>query len=275
MFGAIHPYGRDGRKGGRLAAAGDRAGGRRLRRSGLGRAGRELFPSPHGGARRLARPTSLPRSPETYLHYLTLEKGAIPSLDGNGDLLVRWRGQKETDGTVCRSACAPILARPGNGRAARMKLLRTIRLDPSDTFVFERAAEPGEWAVSGAFAFADIDAAKLEGKARAAFRSGFLGMIRLAGRRWCRSSRRATRIARVATELCPAACRALRCSRSFYGAPGCRGGNRLCSVAQRSSQGMLAAVHRANTRTARSAKHFARWCRASGRSRFAPTRSWK
>ena len=32
-----------------------------------------------------------------------------------------------------------------------MKLLRTIRLDPSDTFVFERAAEPGEWAVSGAF----------------------------------------------------------------------------------------------------------------------------
>jgi len=34
-----------------------------------------------------------------------------------------------------------------------MKLIRTIRLDPSDTFVFERAAEPGEWAVSGAFAF--------------------------------------------------------------------------------------------------------------------------
>ncbi|HVD73162.1 MAG TPA: DUF6505 family protein, partial [Xanthobacteraceae bacterium] len=27
-----------------------------------------------------------------------------------------------------------------------MKLLRTIRLDPSDTFVFERAADPGEWA---------------------------------------------------------------------------------------------------------------------------------
>ena len=38
-----------------------------------------------------------------------------------------------------------------------MKLLRTIRLDPSDTFVFERAAEPGEWAVSGAFLFADAD----------------------------------------------------------------------------------------------------------------------
>jgi len=34
-----------------------------------------------------------------------------------------------------------------------VKLIRTIRLDPSDTFVFARAAEPGEWAVSGAFVF--------------------------------------------------------------------------------------------------------------------------
>jgi hypothetical protein len=57
-----------------------------------------------------------------------------------------------------------------------VKLLRTIRLDPSDTFVFERAAEPGEWAVPGAFAFAHADIAALEGKARAAFRSGFLGL---------------------------------------------------------------------------------------------------
>ena len=58
-----------------------------------------------------------------------------------------------------------------------MKLLRTIRLDPSDTFVFERAAEPGEWAVSGAFMFADP--AALDGKARAAFRGGFLGVASL------------------------------------------------------------------------------------------------
>jgi hypothetical protein len=57
-----------------------------------------------------------------------------------------------------------------------VKLLRTIRLDPSDTFVFERAAEPGEWAVSGAFAFWDSDPALLEGKTRTAFRSGFLGV---------------------------------------------------------------------------------------------------
>ena len=57
-----------------------------------------------------------------------------------------------------------------------MKLLRTIRLDPSDTFVFEQAAEPGEWAVSGAFVFWDADPAALSGKARAAFRGGFLGV---------------------------------------------------------------------------------------------------
>jgi hypothetical protein len=57
-----------------------------------------------------------------------------------------------------------------------MKLLRTIRLDPSDTFVFERAAEPGEWAVSGAFMFADADPDTLAGKRRAAFRGAFLGV---------------------------------------------------------------------------------------------------
>ncbi len=57
-----------------------------------------------------------------------------------------------------------------------MKLLRTIRLDPSDAFVFERAAEPGEWAVPGGFAFWASDPATLEGKTRAAFRSGFLGV---------------------------------------------------------------------------------------------------
>jgi hypothetical protein len=57
-----------------------------------------------------------------------------------------------------------------------VKLLRTIRLDASDTFVFDRSAEPGEWAVSGAFAFWSKDPAKIEGKARVAFRSGFLGV---------------------------------------------------------------------------------------------------
>lgn len=57
-----------------------------------------------------------------------------------------------------------------------MKLPRTIRLDPSDRFVFDVAAEPGEWAVSGAFLFADADPEALTGKARVALRSGFLGV---------------------------------------------------------------------------------------------------
>jgi hypothetical protein len=57
-----------------------------------------------------------------------------------------------------------------------VKLLRTIRLDPSDTFVFEHAAEPGEFAVSGAFMFGNLDPATFEGKQRAAFRAGLLGV---------------------------------------------------------------------------------------------------
>jgi hypothetical protein len=56
------------------------------------------------------------------------------------------------------------------------KLLRTIRLDPSDTFAFERAAEPGEWAAPGSFMFWDDDVAALAGKRRVAFRSGWLGL---------------------------------------------------------------------------------------------------
>ncbi|MDE2330966.1 MAG: hypothetical protein KGK16_09315 [Bradyrhizobium sp.] len=57
-----------------------------------------------------------------------------------------------------------------------MKLLRTITLDPSDTFVFDVPAEPGDWAVPGAFRFCDRDLATLSGKDRSAFRSGLLGV---------------------------------------------------------------------------------------------------
>lgn len=57
-----------------------------------------------------------------------------------------------------------------------LKLLRTIRLDPSDAFVFTRAAEPGEWAVAGTFLFWEQPLDGLIGKERAAFRSGLLGI---------------------------------------------------------------------------------------------------
>jgi hypothetical protein len=56
------------------------------------------------------------------------------------------------------------------------RLPRTLRLDPSDTVVFDRAAEPGEWAVPGGFAFWDEDPAALAGRRRQEFRAGFLGL---------------------------------------------------------------------------------------------------
>lgn len=57
-----------------------------------------------------------------------------------------------------------------------MKLLRTIRLDASDTFVYERAAAAGEWAVPGGFEFWGSDPRELTGRQRQAFRAGFLGL---------------------------------------------------------------------------------------------------
>jgi len=57
-----------------------------------------------------------------------------------------------------------------------LKLPRTMRLDPSDSFVFDNPAEPGEWAVTGSFLFWDADVPGLTGKARAAFRAGFVGV---------------------------------------------------------------------------------------------------
>lgn len=55
-----------------------------------------------------------------------------------------------------------------------IRLLRTIRFDQTDDRVFPQAAAPGEWAVSGAFAFPDP--ANLEGKLRQAFVNGFLAI---------------------------------------------------------------------------------------------------
>jgi hypothetical protein len=57
-----------------------------------------------------------------------------------------------------------------------LKLPRTIRLDPSDTFVYSRAADPGEWAVTGTFLFFGADVEGMSGKERQAFRGGFLGV---------------------------------------------------------------------------------------------------
>lgn len=58
-----------------------------------------------------------------------------------------------------------------------IRFLRTIRFDETDTRVFEHAAPPGEWAVSGAFAFAGIAPDEITGKTRQAFAGGFLGLL--------------------------------------------------------------------------------------------------
>ncbi len=57
-----------------------------------------------------------------------------------------------------------------------IRLPRAIRLDPSDTLVFRRAAEPGEWLVTGSFLFDPAQVEALDAKGRVAFRSGFLGV---------------------------------------------------------------------------------------------------
>ncbi|MEI2387115.1 DUF6505 family protein [Breoghania sp. JC706] len=56
------------------------------------------------------------------------------------------------------------------------RFLRTVRLDVSDTHVFERAAEPGEWAVPGGFAFCEMEPEEITGKRRQAFANGFLSL---------------------------------------------------------------------------------------------------
>lgn len=57
-----------------------------------------------------------------------------------------------------------------------MKLPRTLRLDPSDGRVFHDAAAPGEWAVTGTFAFVDATPADMDNKSQLAFKSGWLGI---------------------------------------------------------------------------------------------------
>ena len=57
-----------------------------------------------------------------------------------------------------------------------MKLARVIRLDDSDLNVFTAAAETGEWAIPGTFAFSNWTEAELTGKARQEFAHGWLGL---------------------------------------------------------------------------------------------------
>lgn len=57
-----------------------------------------------------------------------------------------------------------------------MNFARVIRLDESDLEVFREAADPGEWAIPGTFAFSNWSEAELEGKPAQEFAHGWLGL---------------------------------------------------------------------------------------------------
>ncbi len=57
-----------------------------------------------------------------------------------------------------------------------MNFARVIRLDESDLEVFRDAAEPGEWAIPGSFAYSNWTEAELEGKQAQEFKHGWLGL---------------------------------------------------------------------------------------------------
>ncbi len=63
-----------------------------------------------------------------------------------------------------------------------MKLARVIHFDESDTLVFTRPAQTGEWAISGGFEFSNWGETDLTGKARQAFANGWLGVSATFGR---------------------------------------------------------------------------------------------
>lgn len=56
-----------------------------------------------------------------------------------------------------------------------LKLTRCIRLDQSDLRIFAPAAESGEWAVPGTFAFLERNPASYDNRERLAFSNGWLG----------------------------------------------------------------------------------------------------
>jgi hypothetical protein len=57
-----------------------------------------------------------------------------------------------------------------------MHLAKTMRLDISDTKIFPSAAETGEWAITGTFAYVDVDYSCLNSKEKIAYKSGWLGL---------------------------------------------------------------------------------------------------
>src|SRR5260370_9521349 len=159
----------------RALSAFDRARRREFWRCQFRAPRRRLRPASHGCARSLAGGRVHPRCEGIYFETGARERGASRHRR-------EWRSRCSTrrrTHRVSKIAAGPesaLMAPSKDRRTHSMKLLRTNRLHPSDTFISPSAAQLGEWAVSGAFVFADVELATLEGKELAAFRSGFLGV---------------------------------------------------------------------------------------------------
>ena len=112
-----------------------------------------------------------------------------------------------------------------------MKFLRTLRLDPSDTFVFARAAEPGEWAVAGSVLLWGDDIPAMRGRSARRVPGGFLGFDASASRPSSRSRRSGRRNGTRSSRPSRRAPRALRRPDAARPPEGRAGGDRLRVVA--------------------------------------------
>ena len=57
-----------------------------------------------------------------------------------------------------------------------MKMLKTIHFDQTDGNVYDLPAGTDDWAISGAFAFSQLEANEITGKVKQAFSNGFLSL---------------------------------------------------------------------------------------------------
>ena len=138
VFGAMIRTVAMGERGARRAAARRRAGRGRLRRAGRGQVvesfARHLMVAFDAWQREGfgAVAQELPRPA------VAAEQRRAPRIDDNGDLLMRRMAARR--GRAARRCCHGWPRRPGSIRRPEdraVKLLRTIALDPSDTFVFD------------------------------------------------------------------------------------------------------------------------------------------
>src|SRR6185503_14567342 len=107
---------------------------------------------------------------------------SLPATAHTGEIgAPRHRRQRRSSGAARRQAGHRTALASSGTRQAELARSQNAGAEvaPSHEASAHHAAEPGEWAVTGTFMFAEADLAALEGKARTAFRAGFLGTASL------------------------------------------------------------------------------------------------